>query len=340
MKLLIRADASVAMGTGHVMRGLALAQACQDAGGTAIFALAQATAGIQARLAAESCELGAISCAGGSEDDSRQTIELARKRHADWIVLDGYQFAAEYQRALKSAGLKVLFVDDYGHAAHYSADLVLNQNAHADESLYPKRDPGTGLLLGPRYCLLRREFASWRGWKRNITPVARKILVTMGGSDPLNVTRTVIEGLGSMDHVEAIVVVGSSNPHWNELQRNLDRSSSVKLKQGVTNMPELMAWADVAISGAGTTCWEMCLLQLPMILIDVAENQQPIAQGLQRLGAAVHLGSAGDVTKESIAQQVSDLLSSQDKREKLSGVCGELVDARGTERVLAELSRA
>ena len=104
-------------------------------------------------------------------------------------------------------------------------------------------------------------------------------------------------------------------------------------------MPELMAWADVAVSGAGSTCWEMCLLQLPMLLIDLADNQKPIAGALGEMGAAVHLGAADDVTEEEIAKRVASLLASGTDRASLSKCCGQLVDGRGAERVLSELSR-
>src|SRR5258708_6135355 len=101
MNLLFRTDASLTMGTGHVVRCIALAQACQDAGGRAAFALAKSTGGIQAKLEQESCPTLSVSGAAGGKDDSAQTIAYARDDHADWIVVDGYQFDGDYQRALK-----------------------------------------------------------------------------------------------------------------------------------------------------------------------------------------------------------------------------------------------
>jgi UDP-2,4-diacetamido-2,4,6-trideoxy-beta-L-altropyranose hydrolase len=340
MNLLFRTDGSLTMGTGHVMRCIALAQALQEAGGRAVFALADSTAGIQARLAGESCEALAVSGVAGSEDDAAQTIALVREKQADWIVVDGYQFGEEYQRALKTAGFKVLFLDDYGHSSHYWADLVLNQNAQANASLYAERESSTQLLLGPDYCLLRREFAAWRGWKREIAPVGSKVLVTMGGSDPDNCTATVIEAMGSKSRVDVTVVAGGSNPHFDSLQRlTAQGGGRFRLLQSVANMPELMAWSDLAVSGAGSTCWEMCLLQLPMVLIDLADNQKPIARALEQLGAAIHLGASRDVTASEIAKRVSSVLVSESERAALSRNCGEFVDGRGAERVLGELSR-
>jgi UDP-2,4-diacetamido-2,4,6-trideoxy-beta-L-altropyranose hydrolase len=344
MNLLFRADASVAIGTGHVMRCLALAQAWQDAGGRAVFAMAESTPAIQARLAEESCEVLSIPSAVGTQDDANRTIALARERKSDWIVVDGYQFTADYQQAQKAAGFKVLFLDDYGSARHYFADVVLNQNVHANEEMYGARESYTRLLLGPRYCLLRREFRPWRGWKREIAPTGRKILVTMGGSDPGNVTVTVIEALRHLSNVlsdiEVTVAVGGSNPHFESLQRSASRGGGrFRLLKGVANMPELMAPADLAVAGAGTTCWEMCLLQLPLVLIDLADNQKPIAHALGGLGAAVHLGTAGTVTEQEITKRVTSLLACEAERAALSERCGKLVDGRGTERVFGELTR-
>jgi len=339
MNLLLRADASVAIGTGHVMRCLALAQAVTDSGGRAVFVMAVSTPGIRAMLEGASCQVVMVTATAGTAEDAQQTIAIAQEQQAGWIVVDGYPFNAEYQRALKSAGCKVLFLDDYAHATHYAADLVLNQNSYASEKMYAGREPYTRLLLGPRHALLRREFISWRGWTREIAPAARKILVTMGGSDPENTTGVVMAALRAVPGIEVTVVVGGSNPHFEELAQLASKlGSGFRLQKDVSNMPALMAWADLAISGAGTTCWEMCLLQLPMLLIDLAENQKPIAGSLAESGAAIHLGSSANVTKEEIAKQVTSLLVSQADRVKLSERCGKLVDGRGTERVLEELT--
>ncbi len=102
-------------------------------------------------------------------------------------------------------------------------------------------------------------------------------------------------------------------------------------------MPELMAWADIAVSAAGSTCAEMCLLGLPAILIDLAENQRPVAQELSRRQAAIHLGSSKEVTAADIAGKVQSLLLSTEHRVSLSRRSRELVDGEGAERVRAAI---
>src|SRR5688500_822697 len=127
--IVIRADGNSSIGNGHVMRCLALAQAWRRAGGRAIFVQASTTATITGRLESEGFETSSIDAEPGGADDARQTIVEAQARHASWIVADGYRFDAEWQQQIKSANLKLLIWDDYGHASAYPADVVLNQNA-------------------------------------------------------------------------------------------------------------------------------------------------------------------------------------------------------------------
>ncbi len=338
--LVVRADATVALGTGHVMRCLALAQAWQDQGGGCVFVLAEPNPAVAERLRAEGIEVVTLPASPGSAEDAAQLIELAREKQASWVVVDGYHFCAEYQRALKDAGLKQLFVDDSGHAETYCADLVLDQNAHARESFYRHREPNTRLLLGTRYALLRREFAPWRDWKREIAPVGRKVLVTMGGSDPENVTSLAIHALRrvKVPEVEAVVVVGGSNTNLEAIEQAVLRSAlPIKLQKRVTKMAELMAWADVAVCGAGTTCWEMCLLGLPAILIDLAANQRPVAAELDRRGAAIHLGPSRELSIAEVAGKLEWILTSEEPRAAISERGRELVDGRGAARVVAAI---
>jgi UDP-2,4-diacetamido-2,4,6-trideoxy-beta-L-altropyranose hydrolase len=342
MNLFFRTDASIAIGTGHAMRCLALAQAWQDVGGRAIFAMAETTPAVTARLQAESCEVS-VAALVGSRDDSVRAAALAREYKAEWVVLDGYHFGAHYQETLKSAGLKVLFMDDYGHGGRYSADLVVNPNACADEALYRNRELHTRLLLGPRYSMLRREFNVWRHWRRKVPHIARKVLVTMGGSDPENVTGRVVEALGGnnkgrFEDLETNVVVGGSNPRFEVLEKYAARKGrGITVQRDTAQIALLMADADVAISAAGSTCWELCLLGLPSLLVDVAANQTELARELDRRGCAIHLGSSGDVPAEKIADQLEKILQAREIRQSLSRTSRALVDGNGAKRVISGL---
>ena len=332
MKLLVRADGSPRIGTGHVMRCLSLVQGLRPSDGPAMLVAAEITAGLEQRLHSAGVGLTRLNTAAGSVEDAAQTVKLAKEINASWIVVDGYQFGAEYQQQLKAAGFRVLLLDDYGHAKHYSADLVLNQNLHASADYYIERETGTRLLLGTRYTLLRQEFQALKDWQRNIPARANRVLVTLGGADPDNVTSKIIEALGTLPGVKAVVVVGGSNPHLEKLKWEIEnRKSEIELIVDAQNMPELMQQADVAVAAGGTTSWELAFLGVPTLMLVLAENQREVADGL----------SAAQVVRktkpETVAQDLADLLADATARAAMSQRGRQLVDGLGVSRVLTAM---
>jgi UDP-2,4-diacetamido-2,4,6-trideoxy-beta-L-altropyranose hydrolase len=339
MNIIIRADASTQIGTGHVMRCLALAQTFQEQGGQAIFVLANESSALESRLFLEGMKVLYLSVEAASNEDAQQTVDFAQQFAAQWLIVDGYHFGADYQKAIKDFGINLLFIDDYGHADHYYANLVLNQNISANQDPYIRREPYTRLLLGLKYTLLRREFWQWRDWSRVIQPIASKILVTLGGSDPDNVTLKVVQALQLLNNdLEVIVVIGGSNPNYAVLQREItDSKVTISLQRNVNNMPELMAWADIAIAAGGSTSWELAFMGLPSIVITLADNQIAIATELAARNLIVHLGWHQQITLEQIGLAVEELIDKPNQRKEMSKSGRELVDGNGANLVASQM---
>lgn len=336
LPLFIRADATTQIGTGHIMRCLALAQAWKAYGGEAIFVTACESDALRQRLVNEGFQVVMLERAYPDPADWKQMSQILRMHPGAWVVLDGYHFDAEYHRLIKEAGHPLLVIDDMAHLDHYYADIVLNQNIHAENMRY-SCEPHTRLLLGTKYVLLREEFLKWWGWRREISEVARKVLVTLGGCDPNNVALKVIQGLQQveMDNTEAVVVVGSCNPHFEELRFAVQGSQiPFRIEGYVANMAELMAWADVAVSAGGSTCWELAFMGLPSLILVLANNQRPVAERLDRMGVAANLGWCEDVFPPEIAQAVMQLLRAPKTRAEMSQRGQQLVDGGGVNRVL------
>jgi spore coat polysaccharide biosynthesis predicted glycosyltransferase SpsG len=230
-------------------------------------------------------------------------------------------------------------IDDMAHLDYYYADVVLNQNINADRLRYTCEST-TRLLLGTCYALLRSEFLAWRGWQRQIPKVAGKILVTLGGGDPDNQTLKIVRALKQVDvdGLETVVVVGASNPHFQGLQSATRNSqSAIRLVRNVTNMSDLMVWADVAVSAGGSTCWEMAFMGLPNVLLVLAENQRGIAEGLAEAGVSLNLGWFKQVMDEHVAEALYGLLGDHNLRQQMSRNGREIVDGVGGERVVSAL---
>ncbi len=337
--LLIRADASREIGTGHVMRCLALAQAWQEKGGQ-VYVRGRMPDGLRARLVGEGIELVNVEEKGGTPAEARVTATCADEVGASWIVVDGYHFGLVYRRNLREAGHRVLFIDDYGHADRYEADIVLNQNIDAEQDLYIDRPEHTDLLLGPTFALLRKEFWPWREPRREIRAEAEHILVTLGGVDPDNITTEAVEAFEALEasEVRATVVIGGSNPHEDSIRAAAESASvPIDVRQNVDDMAELMADSDIAVSAGGSTCWELAFMGIPNVIVALAENQKGIARGLDEAGTAVNLGWHATVGKSEIGSAAESLLQDEKERRRMANKAQVLVDGLGSKRVLENI---
>ncbi len=337
---MFRTDASSKIGMGHFMRCLALAEAWLETGGRALFAMTETTPATESHLRSIGAASVRLAATSGGVEDARETAALAAREGAAWIVADGYEFGPEYLQTLRGEGRRLLFLDDDGRHPRYEADLVLNQNLHAAEALYPARAAHTRLLLGPRHALLRRQFRDRAPAVRAFPPAARRILVTLGGADPDNATQLVIEALQALPEsaIEVIVLVGASNPHGPQLEAAVAAAPlRITLRHDAKNMPELMAWADLAISAAGSTALELAFMGVPMLLLVLADNQAPGAERMHRAGAAHSLGWARELSPAALAEAVRHLISDPDERARLARTAQALVDGRGAPRVVRAL---
>lgn len=339
--LLVRADADAVRGSGHVMRCLALVQAWRERGGPAWFLSRCANSALRERIQAAGAEFLSLAPDASVELDLQSTLALIVELNPSFVVLDGYDFDLEYQRAMRASGRRLLVIDDTVRLPRYDADVLLNQNLGAARLNY-SYNPDAALLFGPEYALLRREFVSWRSRLHTVPETARKILVTLGGSDPDNVTLKVIEALRQLEtaRMSIRIVAGPANPHVDELRHVAAVfPRGLELFTAVADMAPLMSWADLAVTGAGSTCWELACLGVPALSLVIAENQRSIAEELGAAGVVVNLGWHLDVSAERLATAIVGLMYSSFRRLRMSQQGRALVDGKGAERVASALSQ-
>lgn len=336
--LLFRADADHKIGTGHVMRLLALAQAWKAKGGGSIFILASSQSGIEERLKKEGMEVMVLNQKAGSLEDAAKTAEEAKSRKAAWIVLDGYHFDQAYQKKIQSQGIKLLYVDDEANREPYIADLLLNQNLYARSELYRFSGISDRLLLGNRYTLLRQEFLK-EGQGRVRSGKVKNLLMTLGGSDPENVTFKCLQALEMIKpQCKVTVVLGVCNPRKDEVMKSIRHTVlKIEVLESAANMPALMKDSDAAFAAAGSTSWELCFMGVPSLYVAVAENQIPLAASLQEQGAGVNLGWHAKLTVSELASSLRSFLEDEPLRKKISEKALALFDGKGAERVLAAI---
>lgn len=343
MRFLFRADASTAIGSGHVARCASLAQAMAASGHEVHFACRALAGDLNRWLEGEGFRVhkipGDADAAMSEPMDAEATKKSVPAQRYDWLIVDHYELGAAFERATADVADRVFVIDDLGR--HHDCHMLLDQNyANPTHALYPRRTPpGCEVLLGPHFALLRPEFAALRAksLQRRRDGISR-LLVFMGGSDPSNETCRALHGVGRSDiaNLAVDVVIGSGNPHRQAVANACAAMDRATLHVQTNQMAQLMSEADCAIGAAGTTTWERCALGLPALVTVLAENQKAIAEAVDAAGAHRLLGRQRDLTADHYAQALCALGAADLAR--MSRTAAAICDGGGAERVAARLT--
>lgn len=362
-RIVFRVDASLRMGIGHVMRCLTLADVLQ-AGGASCRFICRAHAGHLIELIRQrghdavalplpaaatpavdqpgECDYAAWLGTSWQRDAEETRAALDGER-ADWLIVDHYALDARWERVLRPAVARLMIIDDLANRSH-AGDLLLDQNLGRRAEDYAGLVAAEcRLLIGPRYALLRPEFAALReaSLQRRDGAAPKRLLITMGGVDQPNATGQVLAALGHAPlaaDCRITVVMGPTAP-WlgavRELAATLRWPTTVLT--GVDNMAALMADSDLAIGAAGSTSWERCCLGLPTLMVVIADNQREVAACLESLQAA-RLLELGEPLPSMLHQQLETIQNDGTALAAMIRQAAGVTDGRGARRVSALLS--
>lgn len=360
-EVVFRADASIDIGTGHIMRCLTLADmlsesgfecrfVCRDHPGSLTALIRQRGFAVAGLPPAQEEDHGQTMSLGHShwlgvdwQTDARQTMAAIGGAPADWLIVDHYALDICWERLLRSSCRQLMVIDDLADREH-DCDLLLDQNLGRTENDYRSLAPANcQMLVGAQYALLRPQFARKRAYSlaRRRQAVPRRVLVTLGGVDKDNVTERVLRALlqcAFSKEVEITVVMGQHAPWVNAVR---DQAARMPWKtivvSNVDDMASLMSDADLAIGAAGSTSWERCALGVPTILMVLAENQREVAARLAAEGAAnvVDIGADFDTTFGGI---VESLLSNKTALSAMSERAAAICDGAGGLEVARHLA--
>jgi UDP-2,4-diacetamido-2,4,6-trideoxy-beta-L-altropyranose hydrolase len=309
--IVIRVDASIEIGSGHVMRCLTLATALRERGAKITFICRDFPGDRASYIRVQGFECRTLrspeaGCPSGMtepphakwlgaswQQDADEALGLIGPGRPEWLVVDHYGIDCRWEGRLRAQVQKVMVIDDLLDRKH-DCDLILDQTLGREAFAYSSLVPdGCKQMMGSSYAMLRPEFARMRDSSllRRENPMLRTILVNLGGVDKDNLTVSILRALrNSSLPADCVisVVMGSASPWLAEVrQEAVSMPWPTMVSVDVSDMAERMAASDLAIGAAGTTAWERCCLGLPTILFVLAENQREVARSLEAAGAAV-----------------------------------------------------
>lgn len=361
LRIAFRTDASLQMGSGHVMRCLTLADALRTKGAQCHFisrahpghlievirqrgytvdslvAVAQQTKAAIKNGPAHSAWLG-----NTWETDAQETATVLASLQPDWLVVDHYALDQPWEAALQPHYKKLLVIDDLADRPHL-CNLLLDQNLGRQPQDYAGLvNTHCKVLTGPQYALLRPDFAAQRLYslqRRQTQTSIGRLLITMGGVDQDNATGQVLQALKACvlpADCRITVVMGLTAP-WLQSVRELAAQMPwpTEIVVNVNDMAQRMADSDLAIGAAGSTSWERCCLGLPTLIAVLAENQQLGAQAMEAAHAAHLIGAVGDIATQ-LPLAVAELIDPA-CRSRMSLAASAITDGRGIDKVLSAM---
>lgn len=362
MNITFRADASLHIGTGHVMRCVTLADAlsaqgancqfiCREHDGHLIDFIRNKGYAVHA-LPAESCNGRPPSTAdqlphshwlgANQTQDAAACAPILAAQPPDWLVVDHYALDEHWENALAPHYRQLMVIDDLAdrhHACHLLLDQTFGRSATDYRSLVPQQ---CQLLCGSAYALLRPEFAALRPYSllRRAQPELRQLLIAMGGVDKDNTTSQVLRALRNSplpQECAITVVMGATAPHLADVRKHSQKMPwPTRVLVGVENMAQLMADSDLAIGAAGATAWERCCLGLPSLMIVLAENQQKIFSELEQVGAAVSLFPSPSLETQ-LQNTINELTSHAPSLQQMSLSAAQITQGQGAALILQKL---
>ncbi|WP_419813301.1 UDP-2,4-diacetamido-2,4,6-trideoxy-beta-L-altropyranose hydrolase [Bacterioplanoides sp.] len=352
MKVAFRCDGSVLIGTGHVMRCLALADALYQSGHEVVFIYRHMTNALKNILKERGFgtysllqdnavvvtstvekhtpdkskqENPYLHWLGVSEEqDAADTLQVLNSIQVDWLIVDHYALTLDWHQTIKTSGCQLLIIDDLDRP--YAGDLSLDPNKVDDFHR----------LSGPQYALIHSRFSQHAQALPARSKLSR-VLIFFGGIDSGNITSIALHGLMPLLEQQPLildVVVGKQNPNIDTVKTLCDHPN-IQLYIQTDQMPELMASADLFIGAAGSANWERCVMGLPAVLCTLADNQKVIAEQSQQHDSALYLGEGEAVEGEDFNQAVQSLMQNNSRVQQLSINAQNLCDGHGCRRVIA-----
>ncbi|MBK1719494.1 UDP-2,4-diacetamido-2,4,6-trideoxy-beta-L-altropyranose hydrolase [Thiocystis violacea] len=322
MKVAIRADASLWLGSGHVMRCLTLAEALRARGAEARFLTRDQPGHLGAEICAQGHDCSLLPPAvtvpvprseqvdwlGVSiEAELTDCAQALGTAGFDWLIVDHYGLDRRWESAMRPWTQRLMVIDDLADRPH-DCDLLLDQNLVDEaETRYRELIPsGCHLLTGPTHALIRPSFHALASETEERTRLDR-LLIFFGGTDPFDLTTMALDDLDGRA-LSADVVLGAGNPHRERIERMCqDSGGRWTLHVQTHRMAELMANADLALGAGGSTHWERCLMGLPALVVTVAANQIATTQRLHEHGACRWLGDAERLGRGALGSAIDDL---------------------------------
>ena len=338
--LLFRADSGDTVGWGHTMRCFSLAKKFQEKNFKISFIVRKYPNNLSNFLEKEGFDIFYLNDKQYYwKSDAKQTQKIIQEiGDIDFLIMDNYKLNIKWEKFLKPHVKKLIVIDDMTLRNH-ECDLLLDQNYYENtKKLYSKLIPKEcRLLMGPKFALIRDEFYQKRQKLKKRNGEINRILVSFGGSNPIDDIIKTINGIKGLKNnkIKVDLLIPNSNKYDMKIQKLFSKFVNITIHHKNFNMSELMNQSDLSIGAGGSSTWERCCLGLPSIVSIFAKNQVQLTEEMAKNGFVINLGMSKKISSQHYTDAIKNLNKSSLYQMSKFGL--KLVDGKGTTRVKNEI---
>lgn len=331
-------DASRLIGTGHLVRCLLLAEKLQKRGASIHFILKSSSTYAHDLTRSRQFSFSILPDHHFTHVSYLLDTIKKGKYTPKWLLIDSDEpgfYDLSFQDQIREQGVRLgMIVFKTGGVFH--VDLLHNQNPLALTADYQTL-ANTEQLLGLRYVILKDEYAALQG---QVDPEKSRridqVLINFGGVDIQNKTGRIVRLL--LEHFpdwQLILVLGAMYDRVDELQGLLKGVAEDRYRIYVNTpaMPQLMAEADLAITGGGLTAWELGVLYTPNLVIPSSGREVQTAERLAELSLIYYFGPDGEVSDQELIQGLKAIEAEPEKRLGVVQRMASELDVNGADEV-------
>ena len=332
MTVVVRADAGVELGTGHIVRCSALLRRLGIEPASVVLVTGSLTPGIRGLVDSIGWRVRTIEGSAEEESDARATIDIIEAiGDVELLVVDHYRLGAAWENRVRGSIGRLVVIDDLANRPH-SCDVLIDPTLdEVGSDRHAEAVVTTARLLGPRFALLDPAYDSWKQRERH--GQIRSWLVYLGGATcaadviPLVTAFREINSPGVT--LTLTLVLGQAFVGAEEVRLLSDPLGGVWILDWTDQMPALLTEADCAIGAPGGAQWERCALGVPTLTVLTAENQEHDAQAFESAGTTRHLGPLAEMTVERWRSAFKWALANPDEVASMSQAATKITLHRG-----------
>lgn len=269
--------------------------------------------------------------------DWKNTANLEKVLDRERIsIVDSYLAQDNVYKIIQKKSSKLVCIDDDMRLDYPEGSTIINPGIIGKEIPYNRTE--YTVLSGTEFALLRKPFLE-EIKSKIVEQEIQRILITTGGEDRNNLTPSLIgEIRKAYNDSKLLVIVGPFFKNKKEIESAADRNVELLFSPDAKSMRDAMLSSDIAITAGGQTMYELARTGVPMIVFLAAQNQSGNIKGFSNAGCAVNIGRPEDSGFLENLKKALQSLRPREIRAKMSDLGRKLVDGKGAERIVNEIS--